>query len=434
MQQKLYRVYKSFRGLELCLVSLRGFVEPVVRCLTPLSSVGHFVYTLLTSHNKYEGLKFACSPRESRTNAINEKKFIPENNLPLGLVRWRNKLFVSIPRWKAGVASTLNYIDLDGPQDQLLKPYPSFKDNFIPDSANELPSNTSLVSVFRLFVDPCDRLWMVDTGLADILGNGNQITGPSIVIFDLKTDQLIHRYSCKPTDLKEDSFLANIVVDVTKDTCDDAYAYIPDLGGYGVIVYSLKQDKSWRIAHHYFHFEPLAGTYNVSGIEFQWTDGVFALALSEPREDGYRTIFFHAFSSTKEFCVSTELLRNYKSIDKNEAFHDFKLLGDRGERTQSAASFYDPKTHVLFYTQVNRNGVGCWNSNKPYTVENNPLIFSDPTLYEFPNDLKIDDDGTLWVLVDKLPRFIYKTLDPNVINYSIYSINTTQAIEGTSCQ
>lgn len=107
---------------------------------------------------------------ESRANAIKEKMFIPENNLPLGLVRWRNKLFVSIPKWKAGVASTLNYIDLDGPQDQLLKPYPSFKDNFIPDSAKELPSNTSLVSVFRLFVDPCDRLWMVDTGLADILG------------------------------------------------------------------------------------------------------------------------------------------------------------------------------------------------------------------------------------------------------------------------
>lgn len=29
-----------------------------------------------------------------------------------------------------------------------------------------------------------------------------------------------------------------------------------------------------------------------------------------------------------------------------------QLLGDRGQGTQSAASFYDPKTHVLFYTQV----------------------------------------------------------------------------------
>lgn len=39
----------------------------------------------------------------------------------------------------------------------------------------------------------------------------------------------------------------------------------------------------------------------------------------------YRTMFFHAFSSTKEFCVSTELLQNYKHINKDEAFHDFKV-------------------------------------------------------------------------------------------------------------
>ncbi|XP_075970705.1 L-dopachrome tautomerase yellow-f2-like [Anticarsia gemmatalis] len=382
----------------------------------------------------WKEMDFTWDSPEARENAIKEKRYIPENNLPLGLAHWRNKMFVSVPRWKAGVASTLNYIDLDGPQDQPLKPYPSFKDNFVSDSATELPSNSSLISVFRVYVDACDRLWMVDTGLADILGNGNQVTGPSIVIFDLKTDQLIHRYSCKTGDLKEDSFFANIIVDVTKDTCDDAYAYIPDLGGYGVVVYSLKQDDSWRISHHYFHFEPLAGTYNVSGIEFQWTDGVFALSLSEPREDGYRTMFFHAFSSTKEFCVSTELLRNYNSIDKNEAFHDFKLLGDRGQNTQSAASSYDPKTQVLFYTQVNRDGVACWNTNKPYTIDNNALLFSDPVLYEFPNDLKVDDEGVLWVLVDKLPRFIYRTLDPNIINYSIYSINTTEAIQGTACQ
>ncbi|KAH9639584.1 hypothetical protein HF086_008642, partial [Spodoptera exigua] len=326
----------------------------------------------------WKQMDFAWETPESRANAINEKRFIPENNLPLGLARWKNKVFVTVPRWKAGVASTLNYVDLDGPQDQALKPYPSFKDNFVPDDAKELPSNSSLISVFRVFVDECDRLWVIDSGMADIFGAGNQINGPSIVIFDLKTDQLIHRYQCKASDMKEDSFFANIVVDVNKDTCDDAYAYIPDLGGYGVVVYSLKQDDSWRISHHYFHFEPLAGSYNVSGIE-------------------YRTMFFHAFSSTKEFCVSTELLRNYKHIDKIEAFHDFKLLGDRGERTQSAASYYDPKTHVLFYTQV-------------------------------------DSEGTLWVLTDKLARFLYKTIDPNEVNYRIFSIDTTQAIEGTTCQ
>lgn len=51
---------------------------------------------------------------EARIEAIWNGEFIPENNIPLGLERWRNKLFVTIPRWSPGTAATLAYIDLDG--------------------------------------------------------------------------------------------------------------------------------------------------------------------------------------------------------------------------------------------------------------------------------------------------------------------------------
>lgn len=109
------------------------------------------------------------SPAQRET-AIKDKIFVRANNLPLGLARWKNKVFVTVPRWKNGVASSLNYVDIDGPQDQPLKPYPSLKDNLVADTVTEIPSNSSIISVFRVFVDPCDRLWVMDTGLADILG------------------------------------------------------------------------------------------------------------------------------------------------------------------------------------------------------------------------------------------------------------------------
>lgn len=118
-----------------------------------------------------------------REAAISDKSFIPEHNLPLGLARWKNKLFITVPRWKNGVASSLNYVDVDGASDQTLKPYPSLEDNHVPDSAKTLPSNSSIISVFRVDVDACDRLWVMDTGLADILGKKttiNQTTKPKI--------------------------------------------------------------------------------------------------------------------------------------------------------------------------------------------------------------------------------------------------------------
>lgn len=160
----------------------------------------------------------------------------------------------------------------------------------------------------------------MDTGLADILGNPKQIAPPALVIFDLKTDRLIRRYSFPSADVKGDTFFANVVskcllintnnritiylfnnkissklkiVDVQKSDCDNAFAYIPDLGAYGVVVYSFKEDQSWRVKHNFFHFDPLNGDYNVGGVNFQWTDGVFGMALGTPTPDGYVIMTYH---------------------------------------------------------------------------------------------------------------------------------------------
>ncbi|XP_041976713.1 L-dopachrome tautomerase yellow-f2-like [Aricia agestis] len=390
----------------------------------------------LNTNFAWKQLDFVWDSLEQRENAIKDGQFIQANNVPLGVARWKNKVFVSMPRWRKGVASALNYVDLDGAPDQPLKPYPSMADNLVPDAAEELPSNRSIISVFRVFVDVCDRLWVQDGGIADVFGARHQITNPSIAIFDLNTDQLIHRHFFTKTGnaFKENSFFGNIVVEVDKDNCDDAYAYAADIARPGIVVYSLKQDASWRVEHLYFHLEPLAGIFNVSGIDFQWTDGVLGMALSEPQPDGYRTMYFHAFSSTKEFSVSTKVLRNWKPENKRELFYEFKYLGDRGPMTQATSSFYDPESKAVFYTQVCRDGVGCWNTNKLYTVENNPLVLNDPTNFEFTADLKLDSEGTLWVLTDKLPRYFYMTLDPDVINFRIMSVKAKDVIAGTTCE
>lgn len=39
---------------------------------------------------------------KARRAAIVSKSYIPENNMPTGLARWNDKLFITIPRWKKG--------------------------------------------------------------------------------------------------------------------------------------------------------------------------------------------------------------------------------------------------------------------------------------------------------------------------------------------
>lgn len=80
-----------------------------------------------------------------------------------------------------------------------------------PESPKYLLKNSTIISAFRINVDACDRLWVLDSGLADILDNPRQITPNTLLIFDLKSDQLLRRYELPADNVKEDSFIANIV-------------------------------------------------------------------------------------------------------------------------------------------------------------------------------------------------------------------------------
>lgn len=95
-----------------------------------------------------------------------------------------------------------------------------------------------------------------------------------------------------------------------KNECDDAFAYVPDLGGYGVVVYSFKADKSWRVKHNFFYFDPLNGDYNVGSVNFQWTDGVFAMALGEQTEQGYILLILILSNKIQTYFLHLQLFQH----------------------------------------------------------------------------------------------------------------------------
>lgn len=147
-----------------------------------------------------------------------------------------------------------------------------------------------------------------------------------------------------------------------------------------------------------------------------------------------RTVYFHALSSTKEFAVSNAVLKNETRALSSESYFDYMVVGDRGPNGQSTAEFFDEKTNVLIYTQVNKDGIGCWKASKPYTADTQGIIDSDSDALVFPNDLKIDRNSRVWVLSDRLPLFIYKKLNPNEFNYRILTGKVSDLILGTPCE
>ncbi|KAH8377841.1 hypothetical protein KR093_007404 [Drosophila rubida] len=370
-------------------------------------------------------MNFKYDNEELRWQAIEKGDFKPANVVPFGLDVYRNRLFITLPRWREGVPASLAYFDLNDNSTKapVLTPFPSW----VAHSLTE--ENPELVSPFRVSADRCGRLWVLDSRIAGVLEK-TKLYGPAqLLVYDLHNDNLLRRHVLPAAQTKQGSFFANLAVD--DGDCENSFAYLADLGSPGLVVYSWQQQESWRVQHHFFHPDPMSGNFSIQGIEFQWDDGLYGLALSKPQPDGFATLYFHPLSSTMEFSVNTSVLRNKTLSTSNDIYREFKVLGSRGVNAQSGAQYLDTETGVLFYTLPNLNALGCWQISSSYQSQDR--VYNSINNLVFPSDVKVDDQRRLWVLANQLQVFIYDDLYPGSINFRILSASVQEAIEGTAC-
>lgn len=305
-----------------------------------------------------------------------------------------------------------------------LIPYPDWRSNAVGDCENGL--NT----VYRIKADKCGRLWVLDTGTIGIGNTTQQVCPYAINVFDLRTNQKIRRYEFRPEDTNPNTFIANTVVDIGK-TCDDTFAYFSDELGYGLVVYSLEQNKSWRFGHSFFFPDPLRGDFNIAGLNFQWgEEGIFGMALSAIKSDGYRTLYFSPLASHREFTVSTRILRDESRLE--DSFHDFSYLDERSANSHTTSRVMNDDG-VMLFNLIDQNSIGCWHSSMPYGPQFHGIVDRDDVGLVFPADVKIDENQDVWVLSDRMPVFLIAELDYSDVNFRIYSAPLAELIRGTVC-
>ncbi|KAH8361026.1 hypothetical protein KR093_006785, partial [Drosophila rubida] len=402
--------------------------------------------------NEWKYMDFEYPTFVERQLAIMNGDFIPKNNLPLGIDVHRNRLFITTPRWKDGVPASL--VTVPYPTKEIsppVRPYPNWQAHSSPYNAD----CSKLISVYRTTVDAqCNRLWLIDSGIVNATISLNQICPPKIVAFDLTTDEMVVRYELPPAQVKQDSLHSNILVDVRSGNCLDAHALVTDVWRFGIVVYSLEKNRSWRVTNFNFSPNPVASDFNVYGLNFQWLDGVFGMSLSSDRQ-----LYFHPMASFKvsptesasncsihcyslhcqEFMVPLDLLLN-ESLWTNGSVDTAKLfvaVGDRGFNGQSSTSGI-ARNGVMFFTQVHRDNIGCWDTAKPYTRANLGLLLdvdNSTMLIQFPNDLKVDNKEKqgVWVMSNRLPIYLYSQLDYGDINFRILRADVDNVIANNIC-
>lgn len=241
-------------------------------------------------------MEFAYPSQQQRAQAISTGAFIPENVAPLGIAVSRDRVFVSTPRWNDGIPASLSTIALPAyTQTPALEPYP----NWAAHTSTTNPDCSRLLSVYRMAIDECGRLWVIDSGIVNALTNLQQLCPPKIVAFDLTTDQQVVSYQFPPDQVLQGSLHTNILVDVKNNECNRAFVYVMDVWRNGIVVFDLAQGTSWRTTNHLYLADPFSSDYTYQGLNFQWTDGVFGASLSPLNKPaGDRVLFYHPMSST----------------------------------------------------------------------------------------------------------------------------------------
>lgn len=207
--------------------------------------------------------------------------FRPENTVFTGMEVTSDRIFLAMPRLRAGVPATLAVIPRNTPagSSPALQAYPSWA--YHRAGVGDLANCTGLISVYRMRKDSCGRLWVLDSGVMTSIDDFQRVCPPKLVMFDLRTNHPVRTIQFPREVLRPASLLTNIIIDETvQGSCEKSIAYISDTAAPGIIVYDGAKDTAWRFMHPTMFPDPDFNEYNINGETFSLMDGIVGLAHS----------------------------------------------------------------------------------------------------------------------------------------------------------
>ncbi|XP_032667349.1 major royal jelly protein 1-like [Odontomachus brunneus] len=336
----------------------------------------------------------------------------------------QGRVFVTSPPWLEGVPISLSLVTKE--QDaggHLLVPYPNW--------SWHTPFNCdSIVSVYRVAIDECNRLWVVDNGRVTM----EAICPSKILIFDLATDQLIHKYVV-PDDqvLYGKASLVTPIVDVGK-TCLDTYLYVADVDQHGLVIYDLYRDHSWRVNNtrgNAFGPDEDAMNITIAGEYFDLTDGTLGMSLSPMGYFNHRYLYFNSLASYHEKYADTF------SLARSE-FWEPVIFQSNYKRASQAGVQATSRRGVIFFQLVQLTAIACWDIGKPFTPENVVIIAQDEETLQYVSGIKVITNRAgreeLWFNTNRLQKTINKSMKPTEINFRLIRGVVDDIIRGTRCE
>ncbi|GAB0100424.1 major royal jelly protein 1 [Sergentomyia squamirostris] len=342
--------------------------------------------------------------------------FNPEQIVATGLEVTHDRIFLATPRLFSGVPATLSTISrIDHGDSPLLNAYPDWSHHAAGTRSYNC-SDIGLVSVYRMKLDRCNRLWALDAGVSRSLEDFEVTCAPKILVYDTETDNIVRRIDFPPEVVRGESLYTNLIIDDTtakiENHCDDVFVYITDTVEPAIVVYDSGNDVTWRLSHPSMYPDPNFAESTIHEHKFTLMDGIVGIAFDRDAN----IIYYQPLATDRLFSVSTAALRRGPLQWGTEL--PVKLVGRKS--SQGLGITCAPKGGTIFFSPFSATAIGEWN---PLTNYQNTVAFDSERL-QFVADLMAPsrDPGSLYILSSKFHRFFLKNLDSGEVNTRILRI------------
>ena len=381
---------------------------------------------------QWKYINFTWPTVEAKEKALKRFEYIPANNAITGIKIWKGQMYLAIPRFKNGVPITLAVTPAvpestilpspTGPvkvniTEPKLSPFPNWE-------MQEIGDCNAFQFVQSMEIDPLGRMWVLDSGRVHTMTLNPEVNcPPRLVILDLENNGAVLRSIVFPPEVvhQQTVYLNDIVLDHE----DGGYAYITDTSEEdpGIIVYSLKNDSSWKVRHQSMRAQEEGTHFVVAKVHVNRPFHVDGIALS-PASVRERMVYYTPLSSFYLYAIPAAVLRS-----RTVQIHEFvKELGRKSSQTDGIAM---SASGILYYGLLADDAVAYWNTshrgNSGYQLPSfatGARIFSrDHLLMQWPDTFAFDEEGYLWCVTNKLQNLIANRYDIYDENFRVIKSN-----------
>ncbi|XP_064597810.1 protein yellow-like [Liolophura sinensis] len=379
-------------------VSLFVFVS--FRILSTESGTAHRAEVVY----EWVSLDYDWPTTRMKSDYISSGKFVKENNIITGVKVYKGEVYVSVPRMREGVPSSLNKVVLKKGK-PVLQPFPDWKSQTIGDC-------NSLQFVQSMEVDPNRGwMWILDIGRLNILPGvtPRNLCPAKLLVYDINRRMYVRRYEFPATVVSPTTnFLNDIVVDIMNGK--PRFAYITDTSfeDPGLVIYNFQNNTSHRFRHKTMGLDPEAVNVTINNVTYPMPGTIDGIALSSDSNH----VYFCSLAGYNLFQVPTEIVR-YPNADFAAAVRN---VGKKVSQADGLA--YGQKN--LYFGALDRNAVYKWQIDADAKAQHGyanvqmktqtPVI-SDNARMEWVDTFAFDEHGYLWFTTNFIPKYLYQVMD-----------------------